>query len=47
MLPHISSFLAIGPFGTAELLIIAVLMLVLAAMVGGVVFLTIYLSKKK
>ena len=39
--------LAIGPLGTWEMIIIAVLLLIMGAVVGGVVFLVIYLQKKK
>lgn len=37
----------IGPFGTWELIIIAVLLTIMAAVAGGVVFLVVCLSKKK
>ena len=47
MQASLNPFLAIGPLGTWELIIIAVLLLTIAAMVGGIVFLVIYLSKKK
>jgi hypothetical protein len=39
--------LAIGPLGTWEMVIIAVLLLVLGLVIGGGIFLGIYLSKKK
>ncbi len=39
--------LALGPLGTWELIIIAVLLLIMGAVVAGVVFLVIYLQKKK
>jgi hypothetical protein len=39
--------LALGPLGIWEMIIIAVLLLIMGAMVGGVVFLVIYLQKKK
>ena len=42
-----TSILAIGPLGTAEMLIIGVILLFLAAVVGAVVFAVIALSKKK
>jgi len=41
------STLAIGPLGTWEMVIIAVLLLIMGSMVGGVVMLVIYLNKKK
>lgn len=48
MLALLNSALAIGPLGTWEMLIIAFLVLCLGtATVGGIVFLVIYLSKKK
>ena len=39
--------LALGPLGTWEMIIIAVVMLMVAAVVGGIVFLVIYLGKKR
>jgi hypothetical protein len=41
------STLAIGPLGTWEMVIIAVLLLIMGLVVGGVVMLVIYLNKKK
>jgi hypothetical protein len=43
----LSPTLAIGPLGTWEMVIIAVLLLIMGLVVGGVVMLVIYLNKKK
>ena len=43
----LSPFLAIGPLGTTEMLIIAILLLVSGLVVGGAVIHIIYLNKKK
>lgn len=37
----------IGPFGTTEMIIVAVLLLIMATFVGGIVFLVVYLTKKQ
>jgi hypothetical protein len=37
----------IGPFGTTELIIIAVLLGFMALVAGGIIFLVVYLTKKK
>ena len=47
MQPPLTPFLAIGPLGTWEMVIIAVLLLIMGLVVGGVVMLVIYLNKKK
>jgi hypothetical protein len=48
MRPPISELtLAIGPLGTWEMVIIAVLLLILGVIAGSVIFLVIYLNKKK
>ena len=39
--------LALGPLGTWEMIIIAVLLLIMGLVVGGIVMLVIYLDKKK
>jgi hypothetical protein len=39
--------LALGPLGTWEMIIIAVLLLIMGLVVGGIVLLVIYLDKKK
>ena len=38
---------AIGPLGTWEMIIIAVLLLIVGVVVGGAILLAIYLAKKK
>lgn len=37
----------IGPFGVAEMIIIAALLGIMALVVGGIIFLVVYLSKKQ
>jgi hypothetical protein len=44
---RLPSTLAIGPLGTWEMVVIAVLLLIVGLAVGGVVILVIYLNKKK
>lgn len=43
----IPSLAGIGPLGTTEILIIAVLFGILALGIGGIIFLIIHLSKKQ
>jgi hypothetical protein len=47
MRTFLSPLLAIGPFGTTELLILAALFLIFAGGIAGIVFLVIHLNKKK
>jgi hypothetical protein len=39
--------LSLGPFGTTEIIIIAALLGIMALVVGGIIFLVVYLTKKK
>lgn len=43
----ISSALALAPLGTTEMLIIAVLLGIMALVVGGIILLVVHLSKKQ
>jgi hypothetical protein len=40
-------FAGIGPLGTTEIIIIVALLGIMALVVGGIIFLVVYLSKKQ